>query len=161
MSKSKYLIAALLFAVCFSVSAFGQSETKDDKNPYDAKLAEKLGADDYGMRSYVLVVLKTGPNDATVTDKEERQKLFAGHFSNMGRLAKEGKLVFAGPLMEDPPKRGLFIFDVKTIEEAEELVKTDPTVKAGVFVYEITKFYGSAALLKVNEIHKTIQKKEI
>ena len=128
---------------------------------YDAALAEELGADAYGMRSSVLVILSTGPNDATVTDKAERQEIFAGHFANMGRLAEQGKLVLAGPLMDDLPKRGLFIFNVETLEEAEALVKTDPAVAAGVFSYQLTKYYGSAALLKVNEIHKSIQKNSI
>ncbi len=32
-------------------------------NPnYDEALAKKLGADDYGMKQYVLVILKTGKN---------------------------------------------------------------------------------------------------
>ena len=128
---------------------------------FDAALADKLGADQYGMRSYVLVTLVTGPNDATLTDKDERNKVFAGHFANMGRLADEGKLVLAGPLMESPPKRGLFVFNVATIEEAEALVKTDPAVAAGVFNYELTKFYSSAALMLINETHKKIQKTDI
>jgi uncharacterized protein YciI len=79
----------------------------------------------------------------------------------MGRLAEEGKLVLAGPLADNAPNRGLFILNVESLEEAEELVKTDPAVKAGIFTYSLSKYYGSAALLKVNEIHKTIQKKSI
>ncbi|MRX27273.1 YciI family protein [Kangiella sp. HZ709] len=128
---------------------------------YNAELAKELGADDYGMKSYVMVVLNTGPEDSKITDKERRAKLFKGHFDNMGRLAEQGKLVLAGPLAGNKPKRGLFIFNVKTIEEAEELVKTDPTVMAGIFTYELTRYYGSAALMKVNAIHKTLQKQKI
>lgn len=128
---------------------------------YNPVLAEKLGADDYGMRSYVMVILKTGPNDSKITDKAERAELFKGHFANMSRLAEEGILVMAGPLMENPPKRGLFIFNVKTPEEAKQYVETDPTVKAGVFEYELTKYYGSAALMQINQIHKTLQKNKI
>ncbi len=131
-------------------------------NPnYDADLAKRLGADDYGMRSYVLVILKTGPNDATLTDKAKRQEVFQGHFSNMGRLAEEGKLVLAGPLMEAFPKRGLFIFNVASLEEADALVKTDPAVAAGVFEYELIKYYGSAAIMELNAIHSKIQKQGI
>ncbi|GAA4354528.1 YciI family protein [Kangiella marina] len=129
--------------------------------PYDAELAKELDADDYGMKSYVLVILKTGENDESITDKEERAKYFRGHFDNMKRLADEGMLVLAGPLAEDAPKRGLFIFNVDSLAKAEALVKTDPAVKAGIFTYSLTKFYGSAALMKVNDIHKKIQKKPI
>ena len=54
-----------------------------------------MGADDYGMRQYVLVILKTGPT--RVPDGEERDAMFRGHFANMQRLSKEGKLALAGP----------------------------------------------------------------
>ncbi|WP_416879496.1 YciI family protein, partial [Litorimonas sp.] len=79
-------------------------------------------------------------------------------FSNMKTLAEEKKLVLAGPFVGDEEKRGLYIFNVQTIEEAKELVKTDPAVEAGIFVPEFTKYYGSAALMGVNETHLKIQK---
>jgi hypothetical protein len=63
---------------------------------YDAELARKLGADDRGMKMYVLCILKTGPKDAEFTGKA-RDDIFAGHFANIGRLAEEGKLAVAGP----------------------------------------------------------------
>jgi hypothetical protein len=47
---------------------------------------------------------------------------------------------------------------VPTIEEAEKLVLLDPAVKAGVFVPELTLWYGSAALMATNDIHKRIEK---
>jgi len=131
------------------------------KPGFDAELAKELGADAYGMRSYIFVTIKTGPNDDKITDEAERAELFKGHFENMGRLADEGKLVLAGPFMESPPLRGLFVFDVETIEEAKELVKGDPTVTSGVFELEFSKYYGSAALKKVNEIHANIQEKDM
>lgn len=123
---------------------------------YDAALAEEYGADEYGMRSYVMTILKTGP--AEITDPEERNRIFRGHFANMKALAEEKKLVLAGPFVEDGEKRGLYIFNVQTIEEAKELVKTDPAVEAGIFVPEFTKYYGSAALMGMNEMHLKIQK---
>jgi len=71
---------------------------------YDAALAKSLGADEHGMRSYVLVILKTGPKKAT--DKAERAKIFEGHFANMNRLAEDGKLAVAGPLDGKEDRRG-------------------------------------------------------
>jgi hypothetical protein len=38
------------------------------------------------MKRYVLVILKTGPND--LKDKELRQKYFNGHFENIKRMAE-------------------------------------------------------------------------
>ena len=115
-------------------------------NPnYDAELAKKLNADEYGMKNYVLVILKTGENKTT--DKEELNKLFRGHMENIQRLVKEGKLIVAGPFGENNLTwRGLFIFDVKTVEEARELVQTDPAIKAGIFDVDLVPWYGSAAL---------------
>lgn len=128
---------------------------------YDAALAERLGADDLGMRSYVLAILKTGPQDAAITDKDQRAELFAGHFSNMGRLAEDGKLVLAGPLGGEDGRRGLFILNTPDIATAQEWVASDPTIAAGIFTVDYSKYYGSAALMQVNEVHAKIQKKGI
>src|SRR5690606_15713663 len=66
-------------------------------NPnYDEALAKKLGGDDYGMKSYFLVHLKTGPN--TITDKEFINSCFKSHFENMEKMTSENKLVVAGPV---------------------------------------------------------------
>jgi uncharacterized protein YciI len=125
---------------------------------YDAELARKLGADERGMKMYVLCILKTGPKDGEFTGKA-RDDIFAGHFANIGRLADEGKLAIAGPFEKnDRSYRGLYVFNVPTIAEAEKLVVLDPAVKAGVFVPELTLWYGSAALMATPDIHKRIQK---
>ena len=88
------------------------------KPAFDAGLAQKTGADDYGMRRYVLVILRTGPT--RVVDAEERKAMFAGHMANIQRLAKEGKLALAGPFGDkDGDWRGLFVFAVEDIEAAK------------------------------------------
>ena len=88
-------------------------------------------------------ILKTGPQDKLITDSTERSHLFAGHFGNMERLYYDGVLKVAGPFgKNDLTWRGLFIFDCSTREEAEAFVKTDPTVKAGVFIYDIVEWWG-------------------
>ena len=67
--------------------------------------------------------------------------------ANIQRLAKEGKLTVAGPLQgNERSYRGIFIFNVRTVDEARELVKTDPAIKAGIFETELYGWYGSAAL---------------
>ncbi len=128
---------------------------------YDAALAEELGADEYGMRSYVFVMLRTGPADAEITDEATRAELFAGHFANIRRLAGEGKLVLAGPLANGTNERGLFILNVGNIEEAQSLMQDDPTIAANIFTVDYINYYGSAALMKVNDIHAKIQKTKI
>ena len=127
---------------------------------YDSTLAAKLGADDLGMKTYVLVILKSGP--AKIEDKELRDSLFRGHFSNMDKLAREGKLLTAGPFEDnDKQYRGLFLFDVRTVGEAEELVKGDPTVTSGIFITEMYQWYGTAAMPVLLEIHPKLQKRKL
>ena len=153
------ILACSLLAACSSTTIDATVEAPQGQ--YNTELAKQLGADDYGMRSYVFATLLTGPNDATVTDETQRAELFKGHFANMARMSKDGKLVLSGPFMDGKPKRGLFILNVATIEEAQGLVQSDPSIAAGIFEVEFTKYYGSAALLQVNEIHNQIQKVKI
>jgi uncharacterized protein YciI len=97
------------------------------------------------VKQFWLVVLKTGPQDKVITDSAQRAKIFAGHFSNMERLYKEGILKVAGPFgKNDYTWRGLFILDCATKEEAEGYVKTDPSVAAGVFITDIVPWYSEA-----------------
>ena len=157
----KYLspiFAAVLLAAGLTISANGQAVETKPTVKYDEKLAKQLGADERGMRMFVLCILKTGPKDAEIKGKE-RDDIFTGHFANIGNLADQGKLAVAGPFgKNDKAFRGLYIFNVATIEEAEKLVVMDPAVKAGVFVPDLTLWYGSAAMLTVNETHKKLEK---
>lgn len=142
----------LLLGLCLATAVFAEDPQ------FDAELAKKLGADERGMKSYVLCILKTGPKDAEVKG-DARKEIFAGHFANIGRLADEGKLVVAGPFgKNERAYRGLYIFNVATVEEAEKLVVLDPAVKSGVFDYELTPWYGSAAMMVVTETHRRIEK---
>jgi uncharacterized protein YciI len=119
---------------------------------FDAALAQRLGADERGMRPYVLVVLKTGPT--RVEDPDKRKAMFAGHFANIERLAKAGKLVLAGPFAEDKDGwRGLYIFAVADVEEARALTATDPVIVNGEMVAEFHRWYGSAAVMAVPDTH--------
>lgn len=149
-------ICGLLAAGAAAGQTMPEAATKS-KPVYDAELAKRLGADKLGMRKYVLALLKTGPNDASITDKEKRAELFKGHFGMINRLAAEGKLSLAGPFDDERKEyRGLYVFNVETIEEAQKLTETDPSIKAGIFRVEFIKWYGSAALMEVNDIHNRI-----
>lgn len=149
------LLTLAFFSLLLSTHAFPPQ--KEPPAEYDAKLAARLGADDYGMRGYVLVILKTGPKKMPAG--KERDEMFKGHFANMKRLAAEGKLALAGPLDGKDGWRGLFIVPVKTIDEARKLVETDPVIKEGEMVAEYHTYYGSAGLMQVNDTHRKVQKK--
>ena len=140
--------------VCFNLSASSQTDNPE----YNKALADSLGADDYGMKLYVLVILKTGSN--TVEKKEIRDSLARGHLENINRLASAGKLVVAGPLKKnDKSYRGIFILNVKTIEEASKLLVSDPAIKEKLLDAELFEWYGSAALPEYLPIHNKIEKK--
>lgn len=124
---------------------------------FDSVKAMNYGADDYGMKTYVFAFLKRGPNrDMDSAKSAELQK---AHLKNISRLAEEGKLVLAGPFYGDGDIRGIYIFDVPTIEEARALTETDPAIQAGRLEMELIQWYGTAALLEINEISKTLSRK--
>lgn len=151
------IIFSIFIALCVYTSTDAQTVAKP--NPlYDAELAKKLGGNDNGMKTYVLAILKTGPNDASI-GAEEKKKLFAGHMATINRLADEGKLAVAGPFgKNDKAYRGIYILNVASVEEAQKIAETDPAIKAGIFVLDLTPWYGSASLMATPEIHKKISK---
>jgi uncharacterized protein YciI len=80
--------------------------------------------------SYYLGFLKRGASWSP-EDTPERQRIQEAHLKNIGHLHEIGKLVAAGPFMEDTDWRGIFVFKAASIEEANELTNTDPAVQAG------------------------------
>ncbi|MFZ1705150.1 MAG: YciI family protein [Saprospiraceae bacterium] len=135
----KYVLSLLLVFVYFTQYA----QTTNPK--YDAELATTLQADDYGMKTYIFVMLKTGKNEST--NKTLKDSCFAGHMKNIQRLVNEKIMIVAGPMFKnDKSYRGIFILDVPTLEEASQLMLTDPTIKEGFLEPELYQWYGSAAL---------------
>jgi len=148
----KTMLSAILLA---AVACTAQAQVQ--KPPaYDAELAKSLGGNDNGMRKYVFVVLRTGPNK--VPPGQERTEMFAGHMANIQRLANERKLAYAGPLDGVDGARGIFIFAVESIDEAKALVATDPVIIKGEMVAEYHTHFGSAGLMMVNQVHSQISK---
>lgn len=156
MFKQRLLIMGLVLAAL--AAAPGAQGAAEASAAYDPQLAASVGAEENGMRSYVLVILKTGPTK--VPAGPQRDEMFKGHFANMKRLAAEGKLALAGPFDGVDGWRGMFVFAVADVEEAKKLVATDPVIINGEMVAEFHKYYGSAALMLVNENHPKVTKKQ-
>lgn len=148
--KKQSILWVLLFT-CMASTA-GAQQT------YDSVLAKKTGADEYGMKQYVMAFLRKGP--ANITDKTQRSELLKGHMQNIGRLAEAGQLVLAGPMTANTGVEGIYVFNVTTVAEAEALSLTDPAVKAGLFAMEYHPWYATAALMEVVRMHGTLQKKK-
>jgi uncharacterized protein len=147
----KTVLLSIFLMLGFGGSAFSQEQ-------YEENLATKLGADDYGMRKYVMAFLLRGDRVSEYTP-EQRSEIQAGHMTNIGKMAEMGKLIVAGPFMGNEELRGIYIFDVQTLEEAKALTETDPAIKAGVLKMDLKEWYGSAALMMLPEIYPKVTKK--
>ena len=151
----KQLLLGFLLPLC-SLHINAQTD-----NPvYDKAMADSLGGDDYGMKPYVLVILKTGT--AKIDNNQVSDSLFKGHMTAIQKFADDGKLIVSGPLRKNEKAyRGIFILDVKTIEEAQVLIQSDPAINAKVFDVELFQWYGSAALPLYLPNHYKIEKKKM
>lgn len=118
----------VLLVLIFPCCAFAQSHMEEE----------------YNMKQYMMVFLKTGPNRNQ--DSITASQLMEGHLNNIERLFKEKKMVLAGPFLDEGIYRGIFIFDVATPSETEELLLTDPAIKAGRLSYEIHPWYGPGSI---------------
>ncbi len=154
-----FILFLFLFQSCNTDKTMNdpiKENTNSSENYFDAALAKKLKADDYGMHKYVMALLKKGPNRNQ--DKATADQLQKAHMDNINRLAEEGILVLAGPFLDDDDLRGIYIFDVETIEEAKKLTETDPAIQEGRLIMELHPWYGSAGVMQINETHNKISK---
>jgi len=165
----RHFYHCLLIALSILTVACGSNNTRNETVPtpksasnkagYDSLTAKKYGADEYGMKKYVMAFLKKGPNRNL--DSAKAAALQKAHLENIMKLAEAEKLVLAGPFLGAGDLRGIYIFNVESVALAEELTNTDPAIQAGSLVMELKEWYGSAALLALNDIHKTLAQKSI
>ena len=163
MTRLILFLSMLFLAACNQPASVEETTTTETEasgpSGYDPELAKELGADPYGMKQYVMAFLKAGPTRSQ--DSLEAAQLQRAHLDNIRRLAEAGKLVLAGPFMDDGEVRGIYVFDVRTVEEAEALTASDPSIQAGRLVMELHPWYGSAALMKLNALHAAVAKEKI
>jgi uncharacterized protein YciI len=92
------------------------------------------------MTIYYIFLLKKGPT-WTPEETPEIDALQEAHLANLRHLANWGKLVINGPLLDSFAVSGeiLGVGALKTssLTEAQELISTDPMVKAGRLIFEI------------------------
>ncbi len=83
-------------------------------------------------KDFIWVFLNTNPDRPDIP-KAEAESLQAGHMANMGRLAKEGKLLAAGPFYTGG---GIFVFRPTVMDSVKLWTATDPAINAGRFVLD-------------------------
>lgn len=156
-----YLLILILLISTISACSLSSRKIKSENtaSTYNKEKALKYKADELGMKKYVMAFLKRGPNRET--DPVKAAELQKAHLQNIGRMADEGKLILAGPFLDDGELRGIYIFNVETLDEARQLTETDPAIKSGHLSMELKPWYGSAALMEVNAIHKTLSLKKL
>ncbi len=76
--------------------------------------------------------------DKAELPEAEVKKIMEGHLANIERMAKEGKLVSAGPF---DGGGGIFIFKSNSVEQVKEWLKTDPGIQANRWRVEVLPYY--------------------
>jgi uncharacterized protein YciI len=90
------------------------------------------------MNTLYFAFLKKGPNRKEDDgDTPQVQELQKAHLANINRLAETKKLIAAGPFGDDGNLRGIFVFRVNSLEEAQALCDTDPMIKVGRLAVEL------------------------
>lgn len=137
----RYFAALLFSGLLLSTPNWAAAQDKEQaETPRTFEYQE--GDSTYTMKQYIMVLLRRG-DKALDYSALELEKLQAGHMENMNRLAEMGKLIVAGPFGDDGDLRGILIMDCATVEEAKELVATDPAVKAGRLRGEFHPWWGA------------------
>lgn len=133
-----------MLTLAFLIGPFAVKAQPTNPN-YDKALADSLGADDYGMKSYTLVVLESGERESD--DRDFVRQCFAGHMANISLLVEQGKLLVAGPMgANDKGYRGIFILNTADSTEAAAMLQADPAISEGFLDAVQYPWYGSAAL---------------
>ena len=124
------------------VVAFLMAEGATTQQTPEARSAPPAEVGGFEMTTYYVGLLYRGPKwTPEVTD--ETKRLFEGHMANIQRMAEAGKLLVAGPFSDDGQLRGMYVFKVGSMEEAEKLVQTDPSVQAGRLRFELHPWFAA------------------
>lgn len=147
------ILTIISFLICFSYT-----EAQSVNAVYNESLAKELGADDYGMKSYFLVLLQSGSSEGF--SKDEITAHFQSHIQNITKYAALKKIIVAGPVgKNEEGLRGIFIINAVTEEEVKQILQEDGAVASGILNALIFPWYGSAALPTYMDNHSKVQKK--
>ena len=123
---SFFLCVAFVIASCNNEQSTSISEVKPAEK-YD--LVKDTSVYSGEMKRFWLVHLMKGPNRNQ--DSASRVKIQAAHIANIVRLAKEGKIIMAGPIGVEGELQGIFLMNCNDSTEVESYVKTDTAVITG------------------------------
>src|SRR5215510_11229080 len=127
MRKLYLAIIITIIAVACNNKATPDTGKGKPAEQYDINKDSTVSAGE--MKRYWLVLLQKGPNRKQ--DSLSAEKIQAAHMANINRLAKEGKLIMAGPIGVDDDLRGIFLMNCADSNEVQNFVKTDSAVITG------------------------------
>jgi uncharacterized protein YciI len=84
-----------------------------------------------------VIVFLNKKADAEKLSEDASKKIMDGHMANINQLAKEGKLVAAGPFEGGG---GIFVMKTSSVDEATKWINTDPGVQAKRWNVEVLPF---------------------
>jgi uncharacterized protein YciI len=96
-----------------------------------------------------MAILKKGPNWETTTE-QDRNSILKQHLGNVISLLDSGKAVIAGPFVDNIHIGGIFILHAASAQEAKAWVDADPTVKAGLLIFEMHPWWSEDIFKKAN-----------
>jgi len=124
---------AILVLIVFACNLHEHNKLVSTETPkYDLQSDTTIYTNE--MKRFWLVHLLKGPNRNQ--DSASRIKIQAAHLANISRLAKEGKIIMAGPIGVEDELQGIFLMNCKDSAEVESFVKTDTAVITGRLVMQ-------------------------
>jgi uncharacterized protein len=108
---------------------------------------------DPDLTIYYICLLTKGAN-AGLGTPEERRQAQAAENAYINHLAKEGKLLVAGPFADNFEWKGLYIFKCASEEEAKAIAVADPQVLAGRLKFEIHPWITEKGSIRDPEFRK-------
>lgn len=103
----------------------------------------RASPDPPSMCQYFVALLYSGPSRHG--DDAEVQQIQAAHIGRIKELIASGEMVVAGPF-DGGELRGMFIYDVASMEQAQALADSDPAIQAGRLRAEIHAWWGPTSL---------------
>lgn len=157
--SSRALVAVVALACLSSTSPAARGQ--DAPPPPAEAPAPPQAPAPMEFETYQLVLLKR-PAERPDYPEEKLREIQAAHLAHLGRMAREGHLVAAGPFgdQEDERLRGLALYRVGSVDEARRLAEADPAVQAGRLEVEVMTWYTEKGALAFPLFEELLQKSD-
>jgi uncharacterized protein YciI len=113
--------ATVVLALMFSSVLAAQTLSQAPANPNLPK----------GMKQYFIGFLTENGSANQSLSREQFDELKQKHLAFIRTQVQAGKILLAGPLLDDGPIRGFAIINAASVSDAREITEDDPLVKSG------------------------------